>query len=174
MLDMKKYLLTVIGDFKTQEKLREIALALSPLVDSQTLKYQYTKGVLIFHFASEMDMKDIHEFLEITSYELYDSFILSEFNDKVSVFMPQDYVDHLFNLEDNNEINEGNMVLVPKNNIQHIDEDEDEEFVALLLDEVKRQLKPPSLDQLLEKIKNKGIESLTPFEKGTLEKYSKN
>jgi hypothetical protein len=171
---MKKYLLTVIGDFKSQEELREIALALSPIVDSQTIKYQYTKGVLICHFASEMDMKDIHEFLEITSYELYDSFILSEFNDKVSVFMPQDYVNHLFNLEDGGEINDRDVVLIPKNNTQHFDEDEDEEFVALLLDEVKKQLKPPSLDQLLEKIKNKGIESLTPFEKGTLENYSKN
>jgi hypothetical protein len=88
--------------------------------------------------------------------------------------MPQDYVNHLFNLEDGGEINDRDVVLIPKNNTQHFDEDEDEEFVALLLDEVKKQLKPPSLDQLLEKIKNKGIESLTPFEKGTLENYSKN
>jgi hypothetical protein len=171
---MNKYLLTVIGDFKSQEKLKEIALAFSPLVDSPTLKYQYTKGVLLFHFASEMDMKDIHEFLELTSYELYDSFILSEMTDKMSVFMPQEYVDHLFNLEDNSEQNEYDVVLIPKNNAQHGDDVEDEEFVALLLDEVKRHLKPPSLDQLLEKIKNQGIESLTPFEKGTLENYSKN
>ena len=171
---MNKYLLTVIGDFKSQEKLKEIALAFSPLVDSPILKYQYTKGVLLFHFESEMDMKDIHEFLELTSYELYDSFILSEMTDKVSVFMPQEHVDHLFNLEDNGESSECDVVLIPKNNIEYGDEVEDDEFVALLLDEVKRRLKPPSLDQLLEKIKIQGIESLTPFEKGTLENYSKN
>lgn len=171
---MNKYLLTVIGDFKSQEKLKEIALAFSPLVDSPTLKYQYIKGVLLFYFESEMDIKDIHEFLELTSYELYDSFILSEMTDKVSVFMPQEYADHLFNLEDNGDSSECDVVLIPKNNIEHDNEVEDDEFVALLLDEVKRRLKPPSLDQLLEKIKIQGIESLTPFEKGTLENYSKN
>jgi hypothetical protein len=45
--------------------------------------------------------------------------------------------------------------------------------VALLLNEVKKHIKTPTLDELLEKIKNSGVESLTPFEKGTLENYSK-
>ena len=171
---MKKYLLTVIGEFKSQKQLREIALALSPIVDSKMLKYQHMTGVLIIHFASEMGMKDIHEFLELTSYELYDSFILSEFNDKVSVFMSQNYIDHLFNLEDNGGLNESDMVLIPKNNTQHLDDEDDDEFVALLLNEVKKHIKAPTLDQLLDKIKSEGVDSLTPFEKGTLENYSKN
>jgi hypothetical protein len=46
--------------------------------------------------------------------------------------------------------------------------------VALLLNEVKKHVRAPSLDQLLDKIKNEGVESLTPFEKGTLDNYSKN
>ena len=33
---------------------------------------------------------------------------------------------------------------------------------------------PVALDKLFDKIKNGGIESLTPFEKGTLDNYSKN
>jgi hypothetical protein len=170
---MKKYLLTIFGEFKSDTICKEIALALTPIVDSPNLKFQFTKGVLIFHFASEMDMSDIHEFLEITSYEMYESFILSEYTDKVSVFMSNENRAHLFDLDNKDE--EGmEMVLIPKNSTQYIDNKDDDEFVALLLDEVKRHLKPPSLDQLLEKIKNQGIESLTPFEKGTLENYSKN
>jgi hypothetical protein len=55
-----------------------------------------------------------------------------------------------------------------------MDEDEDDEFVALLLNEVKNHIKTPTLDQLLEKIKNEGVGNLTPFEKGTLDNYSKN
>jgi hypothetical protein len=46
--------------------------------------------------------------------------------------------------------------------------------VALLLNEVKKHMKAPTLDQLLDKIKSEGVDSLTPFEKGTLENYSKN
>ena len=66
------------------------------------------------------------------------------------------------------------MVLIPKNNTQHLDDEDDDEFVALLLNEVKKHMKAPTLDQLLDKIKTEGVDSLTPFEKGTLENYSKN
>ena len=170
---MKKYLLTIFGDFKTDAICKEIALSLSPVVDSPNLKFQYTKGVLLFHFGSDMDLKDIHEFLEILSYDLFESFILSEFTDKVSVLMPQETIQHLFNLDKEGESGQ-EMVLIPRNNVEYVDDTQDDEFVALLLDEVKKKLKQPSLDQLLDKIKNEGIDSLTPFEKGTLENYSKN
>ena len=171
---MKKYLVTIFGDFKSDAICKEIAIALSPVVDSPNLKFQFTKGVLIFHFASEMEMNDIHEFLELTSYELYDSFILSEYTDKVSVFMTEENKKHLFNLDENGTNNGIEMVLTPKNGIQYMDEDEDDEFVALLLNEVKKHIKAPTLDQLLDKIKSEGVDSLTPFEKGTLDNYSKN
>jgi hypothetical protein len=171
---MKKYLLTIFGEFKSDEICKEIAIALTPLVDSPNLKFQFTKGVLIFHFASEMDMSDIHEYLEMTSYDLYESFILSEYTDKVSVFMTEENKKHLFNLDKNDTNNGIELVLTPKNGIQYMDEDEDDEFVALLLNEVKNHIKTPTLDQLLEKIKNEGVGNLTPFEKGTLDNYSKN
>jgi hypothetical protein len=51
--------------------------------------------------------------------------------------------------------------------------EDDEEFAALLLEEVKKRVKKPSLDQLLDKIKETGVDSLTLFEKGVLENYSK-
>lgn len=169
---MKKYLLTIFGNFKSDEICKEVAMSLSPLIDSPSLKYQYTKGSLIFHFGSEMDMTDIHEFLEIMSYDLYESFILSEYNDKVSVFMSKETKDHLFNLD--NIGDDGiEMVFIPKNTIQYMDDLEDDEFVALLLNEVKKHVKTPTLDELLEKIKNSGVKSLTPFEKGALDNYSK-
>jgi len=80
----------------------------------------------------------------------------------------------LFDL-DTNEGNDGiEMVLVPRNGFQYMDNTEDDEFVALLLNDIKKNLKPLTLDQLLDKIKNGGVESLTPFEKGTLDNYSKN
>jgi hypothetical protein len=171
---MKKYLVTIFGDFKSDDICKEIAISLSPVVDSPNLKFQFTKGVLIFHFASEMDMSDIHEYLEMTSYDLYESFILSEYTDKVSVFMTEENKKHLFNLDKNDTNNGIELVLTPKNGIQYMDEDEDDEFVALLLNEVKNHIKTPTLDQLLEKIKNEGVGNLTPFEKGTLDNYSKN
>ena len=54
------------------------------------------------------------------------------------------------------------------------DEEDEDDFMALVLNRVKDKVKKPSLDQLLEKVGNKGVESLTPFEKDTLDAYSKN
>ena len=169
---MKKYLLTVFGNFDS-EKCEEIGRCMEPLVDSEHLKYQYRSGAVIFHFGSEFQMCDIHEFMDLLSPDLFDSFILSEWTDKVSVFMPDDLKEHLFDLDNDSE----DMVLVPRsqnNKIEGIyDEDDEDDILTLLMNEVKRGLQTPSLDQLLDKMVDKGIESLTPYEKAILENYSK-
>ena len=168
---MKKYLLTVFGNFQS-EQCEEIAHCLEPLVDSTHLKFQYRSGVIIFHFESEIQMADIHEFVELTSYDMYDSFILTEYNDNVSVFMTDDMKQHLFDLETETE---GAITfdLVPKNRMDnYYDEDNEDDIVTVLLNEVKKNLQIPTLDQLLDKVVDNGVESLTPYEKATLDNYS--
>jgi len=168
---MKKYLLTVFGDFES-EQCEEIAHCLEPLVDSTHLKFQYRTGVIIFHFESEIQMADIHEFVELTSYDMYDSFILTEYNDNVSVFMTDDMKQHLFDLENETE-DAITFDLVPKNRMDnYYDEDKEDDIVTVLLNEVKKNLQLPTLDQLLDKVVEHGVESLTPYEKATLDNYS--
>jgi hypothetical protein len=168
---MKKYLLTVFGNFQS-EQCEEIAHCLEPLVDSTHLKFQYRSGVIIFHFESEIQMEDIHEFVELTSYPMYDSFILTEYNDNVSVFMTDDMKQHLFDLETETE-GEITFDLVPKNRMDnYYDEDNEDDIVTVLLNEVKKNLQIPTLDQLLDKVVDNGVESLTPYEKATLDNYS--
>ena len=169
---MKKYLLTIFGDFKNNE-CEEIARSMEPLIDSTHLKFQYRNGVILFHFASEILMSDIYEFLELNAYEMYDSFILSEYNDKVSVFMVDDMKEHLFDLE-NESKSEITIELTPNNRFENIyDDEEEDDIVTLLLNEVKKNLKLPSMDELLDKINEHGVESLTSYEKATLDNYSK-
>jgi hypothetical protein len=169
---MKNYLLTVIGDFTTEQECRDIALTLSPLVDSPHLKFQHSKGTLVFHFASEVDYDELYEFLVINFYGITTCFILTEFTDKVALFMSESLKKHLMDLDNPSE----NLGLsITPNEVENIDLIEEEnDFVALLLEDVKRKIKKPNLDQLLEKIHRKGIDSLTQFEKDTLDLYSKN
>ena len=54
------------------------------------------------------------------------------------------------------------------------DEEEDDDFVALLLGEKNNLFPKPSLDQILDKMIDKGFENLTEFEKDILKSYSKN
>ena len=168
---MKKYLLTVFGNFE-EEQCEEIAHCLEPLVDSTHLKFQYRSGVIIFHFESEILMEDIHEFVELTSYDMYDSFILTEYNDNVSVFMTDDMKQHLFDLETETE---GAITfdLAPENQEWTFDdEDGEDDIMTDLMKQVKKNLQLPTLDQLLDKVVEHGVDSLTPYEKATLDNYS--
>jgi hypothetical protein len=172
---MKKYLLTIFGNLENYEKQEEVVISLSPLVDSPSLKFQYGKEFMITHFASELEPKEIYEFLEMCSENLYDSFILSEYNEKVSVFMSNENKGHLFNLDGSTGASGQEMIITINKDKEYFEGDEeDDEFTSKIIAELKRQLKPPTLDQLLDKINEKGYEVLSNFEKGLLEKYSKN
>lgn len=161
---MKNYLLTVFGDFDS-EIVNDIAMNMSPVVDSPHLKFQFTQGASLFHFASEVNQTDVHEFLCGVLYSISSMFILTEITDKVSVNMPKKYSEQFFNLETNDDLVE---------NIEDSElEDEDDNFVALLLENIKSKVTKPSLDTILEKIKSQGIGSLSPFEKDVLNEYSK-
>ena len=172
---MNKYLLTVFGEFETKEMCQNVALSITPIVDSPNLKFQHSKGVLLFHFSSEIPKEEIYEYVKGVLYGLSESFILTTITDDVSVFMPKDIYNHLFDLDSaNGEIDMKLDMTRIKNNLDFMEQEEDD-LVALLLEEMRENnvIKKPSLDQILDKVLTNGMESLSPFEKDTLETYSK-
>jgi hypothetical protein len=108
----------------------------------------------------------------MSSYGLYDSFILNEYEEKNNIFMSEENKKHLFELN-NLEENNGKEMKLTSNNIEDYPY-EDDEFVSTLMRELKKHLKSPTLDQILDKISIEGFDGLTQFEKGLLENYSKN
>lgn len=172
---MKNYLLTVIGNFETEELCQDMALSLTPIVDSAHLKYQHTKGILIFHFATEVSKSELYDYVTGVFFGITETFILTEITDDLSVSMPKDVKTYLFDLENDSDSIDMNIDMRQvKGNVEMFtDEEEDEDFVALLLGERERLFKSPTLDQILDKINSKGFDALTPFEKDVLEDYSK-
>jgi hypothetical protein len=172
---MKNYLLTVIGNFESEELCQGIAISLSPIVDSPHMKFQHTKGVLIFHFATEVEKSEIYDFVIGELFGITESFILTEITDNVSVCMPKEIKSHLFDLENvSDEIDMNIDMSHVRNNAEMFGDEEDEDdFVALLLGEKDKLFKRPTLDQILDKINSKGYQSLTPFEQDILDGYSK-
>ena len=171
--NMKKYLLTIFGSFEEKDCMT-IANNLQPIVDSQNLKFQYRDNVIILHFGSEFLLDDIHEFIKMTDdvEETFDMFILSEFNDTVSVHMTDGTDEQLFNLDEEDE-NIDMVKVTPKGKFEnYYDEDNENDIALVLLNEIKKNLNTPSLDQLLDKVSDNGVESLTPYEKATLDNYS--
>ncbi len=171
--NMKKYLLTIFGKFEEKDCMT-IANNLQPIVDSQNLKFQYRDNVIIVHFGSEFLLDDIHEFIKMTDEveETFDMFILSEFNDTVSVHMTDGTDEQLFNLEEEDE-NIDMVKVTPKGKLEnYYDEDNENDIALMLLNEIKKNLNTPSLDQLLDKMVEQGVDSLTPYEKAILDNYS--
>ena len=176
---MKKYILTVIGKISSMDLCKDLAIGLTPIVDSKNLKFQHANGVIVFHFASEVSKEEIFEYIGGILYGISDSYILTENNDNMTVSMPKDILEHLLDLENSTE---GVPMFVNlddvKNNINYdiVDEEEEEDIenLMLLLNKNKSIIKKPSLDQILDKISIKGFESLTDFEKDTLHQYSQN
>jgi hypothetical protein len=172
---MNNYLLTIIGEFQTKDMCKSIALSLTPIVDSPSLKFHYGKNVLVFHFSSEVSQVEITDYIQGILFGISDFFILNKMTEDVSVLMPQDVSTHLFDLEtvgeDVDTILDMNRI---KNNLDFMEQEEDD-LVASLLDEIreKKLFNKPSLDQLLDKVLNDGIESLSRYEKDILETYSK-
>jgi len=103
---------------------------------------------------------------------MYDSFILTEYNDNVSVFMTDDMKQHLFDLETETE-GAITFEFETKNDFDiSYDKDDEDDIVTALMNQVKKNLQIPTLDQLLDKVVDNGVESLTPYEKTTLDNYS--
>lgn len=166
---MKKFILVLLGDFRSSDLCKEIALSLTPIVDSPHLKFNHTEGSMIFHFASEVDREELISFVETILFDITNTFILSEVNEKLSINFPDEIKNHLLDLDNDNE----NIEMRLSINREINDDEEDESYVALLLNEIKSRVPKPSLDQLLEKIKSKGLSSLSQYEKDILDEYSK-
>jgi hypothetical protein len=171
---MKKYLLTVFGDFNSKEIIARLGKGMAPIVDSPHLKFQHTKGAMVFHFGSEVSTEEIYDYIVGVFYGLSNSFILTEMTDKTSVYMPDDVKAHLLDLD--NDTEEVDIrINMPKMGKSVDDMSEmAEDFVSFLLDEMEDEIKTPTLNEILDKISEKGLSSLSGFEKEILNEYSKN
>ncbi len=88
----------------------------------------------------------------------------------MSLHLPDGLKEHLLDLENTSDDIHINMTP----NVRSMnEEEEDDDFVALLLEGLKKNVKKPTLDYILDKIASNGFESLSQFEKDTLESYSK-
>lgn len=172
---MNNYLLTIIGEFNTKDSCKNVALSITPIVDSPSLKFHYGKNTLIFHFSSELPQEEITEYIKGILFGVSDLFILNKMTDNVSVVMPSDVYTHLFDLESvDGDVDMKLDMNRIKNNLDFMEKEEDD-LVALLLEEMRESnfITKPSLDQILDKVLSNGMSSLSQYEKDILETYSK-
>jgi hypothetical protein len=180
-----KYILFV---FTKQDNLNElvtlVAEELTPISYSPKINYYYDNQSMIFTFDSQEEFGDIKEYVDILFDDLDMTYVLLPYNtDNMSYNTPIDVSNHLFDLNLPEDVS-GNKETERKlshnelidnvqsffNKIEFNDDSEDDDDDILL-----RQIKPLplTLDNILDKINDCGIDSLTNDELTLLNKYSK-
>lgn len=175
---MNYYLLSVTNDFASEGLCKEIALSISPIVDSPNLKFHYTRNQFIFSFGTETEKSEIYEYINGVLYGLSEIFVLTEIVDDFSVSLPNDVRDHLFDLDNvgENLTMKLDMERIKKNldfSFEEDDEDDENDIMSLIFNN-KNTTPNPTLDQILDKLYSDGIDSLSSKEKNILETYSQN
>jgi hypothetical protein len=175
---MKKYLLSMHGEFESKEMCKVIATTITPIVDSPHLKFSYRKNNMLFCFESEVDREELNSYIEGSLFGIFNYFILSVVDDNLSVCMDEETKGHLFDVNKDSEdvemrIDMKQEIYFPDENSFYSEMGEDTKFIESILSELKTKLRKPSIDEILDKIRDNGMESITQYEKDILDNFGK-
>lgn len=186
-----QYLLFIFGDFKDNEKFVElISTQLSLFTDKNSyLKYNYGDYGMVLHFQSEFSFYNLRDHVHITLEKVVPQYFLMEKPKHLYAFMPPELKLNLFDLNEENDnieqkdVNFKDMMNIVDNFLINISStfNEDifsEEHMESMFENImskvdKQDYEKPTMDELLEKIKDNGLNSLTEQEKQILDEYSK-
>jgi hypothetical protein len=161
-------------DMKTPDvTTKNIGAELSKIMSSNQVKFMFGEKHSIYHFASDFSLDEIDDFLCLVSAEFEDfNYFLTQKTKNVKSNFDQDNLMHLLTLRNTNSRKQ----TPPRSFEFKLDVGGDEfariaENIMGLLPKKGCEL---TMDELLDKINDQGINSLTEEEKNKLDEYSKN
>lgn len=160
---------------------QDIGMSITPIVDSKYLNFAHNGGgTMLFSFESEVEKQDIYTYINGVLYGLSEMFVLTEINDSVTIYLDKNRPSSVFLDLHSGESYDLKIKMDDVMYDTKFSEDfEDEEEYGIFIEELKNKLKQhkivkPSLDSLLDKISEKGMDGLSEIDKKYLEEYSKN
>jgi len=189
----KQYMIFIYGDYKDKDKIVElIAIQLSAFSDPDTyLKYNYGDFGIVVNFSSYFSFYELRDHIHIVLEKAVDQYFLIETPRAMYAHTPPEMKLNLFDLnEENQKFEETTKKEKPESNIMDkfifniassllpddiLSEEEMDKMFENIMTQVnkKEQQQKPSIDDILEKIQEMGIDSLTNFEKQILDEYAK-
>ena len=139
------------------------------------LKYIFTGESVIIHIETDMDSEILKKAFKDICTELYCWYFMSEFPDKMSCNLGDDDARYLFDFNyDGKPVSdeevEFDFNIILKNDEE--DDDIDNDLVQMLKDKYKIKESEPTLDEILDKINQKGVSSLSFQEQAILNNYN--
>jgi len=167
---MKKYLLFLMGDFKQIEMvLKEVTEVISLVMDSNHLRYIHHDNLIICYFESRASLQEINEFFDADLSNVFESYFLLNKPQNMGYRLDSELTNHLFHFTKEKPSSKTTNPKIPR--INELIEGFAEQFIEAVRKE--KTVVNFNLDDVLDKINEKGMASLTPDEKKFLKNISK-
>jgi len=169
----------VYGEIETissEELTNRIGKEIQPIVISDQVKFVYGDGNAIFHFDSALKHDEMSIYIGLLFNQFEDlMFTLIPFNGEMSTNMGKDRHNHLLSINKEDKVDNKNTTFESQKPNPYFDMLLDMVKLnnPLVVDKQKEDVCNMSLDELLDKINDGGMDSLTSVEKLKLEEYSK-
>lgn len=196
----KQYLLFLYGEYENTDKIIElIALQISNFTSNDSyVKYNYGGSNAVMFFESEFSFYELRDYVHLILENICSQYFLMEKPKGLYAYMPAELKLNLFNLtEDNikekknieetkNEKNESKtmfdafdkFIINTANSFfdeSNFSEEDMERMFVNITNKIRGgKEETPTIDEILDKISNKGIESLSLTERKILDEYSNN
>ncbi len=176
------YMLFIFGDFEEQENLAtNLSSQLLTIVSSPFLKFTYGEYGVVFHFRSKEVFSDLKEYIDMAMSEITEQYFLMEATNNVDIKMPKKLKKDFLNIDnevkkEQNKTGEINVELKLKERREELKNFTFEFLLPADFNQMVIKQEPeeiPTVDEILDKISEKGIDSLTEKEKEILDNYGK-
>lgn len=175
------YMLFIFGDFDEQENLAtNLSSQLLTVVSSPFLKFTYGEYGVVFHFRSKELFSDLKEYIDMAMSEITEQYFLMEVTKNVDIKMPRKLKKDFLNIDgEKKKENKTGEINVESKLKERREELKNFTFEFLLpadFNQMVIKTEPdyiPTVDEILDKISEKGINSLTEKEKEILDNYGK-
>ena len=176
------YMLFIFGDFDEQENLAtNLSSQLLTVVSSPFLKFTYGEYGVVFHFRSKEVFSDLKEYIDMGMSEITEQYFLMEVTKNVDIKMPRKLKKDFLNIdgEEKKKENKTGEINVESKLKERREELRNFTFEFLMpadFNQMVQKNEPeylPTVDEILDKISENGIESLTETEKEILDNYGK-
>jgi len=176
------YMLFIFGDFDEQENLAtNLSSQLLTVVSSPFLKFTYGEYGVVFHFRSKELFSDLKEYIDMGMSEITEQYFLMEVTKNMDIKMPRKLKKDFLNIdgeEKKKETRTGEINVESKLK-ERREELRNFTFEFLMPTDFNQMVQKnepdylPTVDEILDKISENGIESLTEKEKEILDNYGK-
>ena len=175
------YMLFIFGDFDEQENLAtNLSSQLLTVVSSPFLKFTYGEYGVVFHFRSKETFSDLKEYIDMGMSEITEQYFLMEVTKNVDIKMPRKLKKDFLNIdgEEKKRENKTGEINVESKLKERKEELKNFTFEFLMPADFDKMVQKepdylPTVDEILDKISENGIESLTEKEKEILDNYGK-